>query len=179
MKSLSRVRLFATPWTVAYQAPPSVGFSRQGYWSGLPFPSPGRSSQPRDGGLKPWWMRKSKSLDYQPITCLNMRMWKELVLIRGKTRGACELDPSAGTKKRKGQEGETNFVPVHPEQLSFWATEIQDMLSAEARKPGETYRNEQIQPCALATLKTPGLSPSGCFSLLMMIVPIPQDYRED
>ena len=125
------------------------------------------------------WRSQTKSLDYQPITCPNMRMWKELVLIRGKTRGACELDPSAGTKKRKGQEGETNFVPVHPEQLSFWATEIQDMLSAEARKPGETYRNEQIQPCALATLKTPGLSPSGCFSLLMMIVPIPQDYRED
>ena len=40
MKSLSRVRLFATPWTVAYQAPPSMGFSRQEYWSGLPFPSP-------------------------------------------------------------------------------------------------------------------------------------------
>ena len=41
MKSLSRVRLFATPWTVAYQPPPSMGFSRQEYWSGLPFPSPG------------------------------------------------------------------------------------------------------------------------------------------
>ena len=41
VKSLSRVRLFATPWTVAYQAPPSMGFSRQEYWSGLPFPSPG------------------------------------------------------------------------------------------------------------------------------------------
>ena len=41
MKSLSRVRLFATPWTVAYQAPPSMGFSRQEYWSGLPFLSPG------------------------------------------------------------------------------------------------------------------------------------------
>ena len=40
MKSLSRVRLFATPWTVAHQAPPSMGFSRQEYWSGLPFPSP-------------------------------------------------------------------------------------------------------------------------------------------
>ena len=40
MKSLSRIRLFATPWTVAYQAPLSVGFSRQQYWSGLPFPSP-------------------------------------------------------------------------------------------------------------------------------------------
>ena len=39
VKSLSRVRLFATPWTVAYQVPPSMGFSRQEYWSGLPFPS--------------------------------------------------------------------------------------------------------------------------------------------
>ena len=38
IKSLSRVRLFATPWTVAYQAPLSMGFSRQEYWSGLPFP---------------------------------------------------------------------------------------------------------------------------------------------
>ena len=41
VKSLSHVQLFATPWTVAYQAPPSMGFSRQEYWSGLPFPSPG------------------------------------------------------------------------------------------------------------------------------------------
>ena len=41
VKSLSGVRLFATPWTVAYQASPSMGFSRQEYWSGLPFPSPG------------------------------------------------------------------------------------------------------------------------------------------
>ena len=39
-KSLSCVQLFATPWTVAYQAPPSVGFSRHEYWSGVPFPSP-------------------------------------------------------------------------------------------------------------------------------------------
>ena len=41
MKSLSSFPLLATPWTVAYQAPLSVGFSRQEYWSGLPFPSPG------------------------------------------------------------------------------------------------------------------------------------------
>ena len=46
VKSLSRVRLFATPWTVAYQAPLSVGFSRQEYWSGLPFPSPGDLPNP-------------------------------------------------------------------------------------------------------------------------------------
>ena len=50
VKSLSRVRLFATPWTVAYQAPTSMGFSRQEYWSGLPFPSPGDLP---DAGIEP------------------------------------------------------------------------------------------------------------------------------
>ena len=50
VKSVSRVRLFVTPWTVAYQAPPSMGFSRQEYWSGLPFPSPGDLPNP---GIKP------------------------------------------------------------------------------------------------------------------------------
>ena len=40
VKSLSHVWLLATPWTAAYQAPPSMGFSRQEYWSGLPLPSP-------------------------------------------------------------------------------------------------------------------------------------------
>ena len=40
VKSLSRVQLLATPWTAAYQAPPSMGFSRQEYWSGVPLPSP-------------------------------------------------------------------------------------------------------------------------------------------
>ena len=50
VKLLSRVRLFATLWTVAYQAPPSMGFSRQEYWSGLPFPSPGDLPNP---GIEP------------------------------------------------------------------------------------------------------------------------------
>ena len=50
VKSLSRVQLFATPWTVAYQAPLSIGFSRQEYWNGLPFPSPEELSDP---GIKP------------------------------------------------------------------------------------------------------------------------------
>ena len=40
VKSFSHVRLFVTPWTVAYQVPPSMAFSRQEYWNGLPFPSP-------------------------------------------------------------------------------------------------------------------------------------------
>ena len=50
VKSLSHVQLFATPWTVAYQAPPSMKFSRQEYWSGLPFPSPGDLPHP---GIEP------------------------------------------------------------------------------------------------------------------------------
>ena len=48
VKSLSR--LFETPWTVAHQVPPFLGFSRQEYWSGLPFPSPGDLPDP---GIKP------------------------------------------------------------------------------------------------------------------------------
>ena len=50
VKSLSCVRLFAIPWTVVYQASLSMGFSRQEYWSGLPFPSPGDLPDP---GIKP------------------------------------------------------------------------------------------------------------------------------
>ena len=50
VKLLSCVRLFATPWTVTYQAPLSMGFSRQESWSGLPFPSPG---DPPDLGIEP------------------------------------------------------------------------------------------------------------------------------
>ena len=50
VKSLSHAQLFATPWTVAHQAPPSMGFSRQEYWSGLPLPSPGDLPNP---GIEP------------------------------------------------------------------------------------------------------------------------------
>ena len=50
VKLLRRVRLLATPWTVAYQAPSSMGFSRQKCWSGLPFPSPGDLPNP---GIEP------------------------------------------------------------------------------------------------------------------------------
>ena len=48
--SLSRVQLFATPWTAAHEAPLSMGFSRQEYWSGVPLPSPGDLPNP---GIEP------------------------------------------------------------------------------------------------------------------------------
>ena len=50
VKSLNHARLFASPWTVAHQAPPSMEFSRQEYWSGLPFPFPGDHPDP---GIEP------------------------------------------------------------------------------------------------------------------------------
>ena len=59
-KSLSRVRLFATPWTVAHQAPPSMEFSKQEYWSGLPFPSPRDLPNP---GIEP----RSPALQAGPL----------------------------------------------------------------------------------------------------------------
>ena len=61
VKSLSRVWLFATPWTVAYQASPSMGFSRQECWSGLPFPSPGDLPDP---GIEP----ESPALEEDALT---------------------------------------------------------------------------------------------------------------
>ena len=61
VKSLSRVRLFATPWTAAHQAPPSMRFSRQEYWSGLPFPSPGDLPDP---GIEP----RSPTLQVDALT---------------------------------------------------------------------------------------------------------------
>ena len=53
VKSLSRVRPSATPWTAAFQVPPSMGFSRQEYWSGVPLPSPNRTlpSNKKNGPL--------------------------------------------------------------------------------------------------------------------------------
>ena len=75
VKSLSRVRLFVTPWTVAYQAPPSMGFSRQEYWSGLPFSSPGDLTNP---GIEP----RSPALEADALTCEPP----------GKPLNACQLD---------------------------------------------------------------------------------------
>ena len=80
VKSLSRVRLFATPWAVAYQVPPSMGFSRQEYWSGLPFPSPGDLPNP---GIKPRSpalqtdalpSEPSGKLNYRPPLCVYLTL---------------------------------------------------------------------------------------------------------
>ena len=78
VKSLSRVRLFATPWIVAYQAPPSMGFSRQECWSGLPFPSPGILPNP---GIEPGSPALQadalpSELPGKPTRCEELTYWK-------------------------------------------------------------------------------------------------------
>ena len=82
LNSLSHVRLFTTPWTAASQAPPSMGFSKQEYWSGVPFSSPGDlpdpGIEPRSPSLqvdtlpakppgKPW---SSQTRDQTQVSCI-------------------------------------------------------------------------------------------------------------
>jgi len=68
VKSLSHARLFATPWTAARQAPLSLGFSRQEYWSGLPFPSPGDLP---NSGIEPRSALQVDPLPGKPKMCSN------------------------------------------------------------------------------------------------------------
>ena len=70
--SLSHVRLLATPWTTAYQAPPSMGFSRQEYWSRVPLPSPAQ------GHIV--WAKDFKTILYKQILPLPPRVWHRKIL---------------------------------------------------------------------------------------------------
>ena len=76
VKLLSHIGLFATPWTIAYKASPSMGFSRQEYWSLLPFPSPGYLPDP---GIEPQFLAlQSDSFPYEPSgkpLCRKWTMW--------------------------------------------------------------------------------------------------------
>ena len=65
VKLLNRVRLFVTPWTVAYEAPPSMGLFRKEYWSGMPFPTPGDLPEPGIEPASPALQADSLHLSYQ------------------------------------------------------------------------------------------------------------------
>ena len=103
MKSLSRVQLFATPWTVAHQAPPSMEFSRQEYWSGLPFPSPGDLPDP---GTEP----RSPALQADALP--SEPPGTHLVLT-----GAMDLKLSAAAQTSHALNGHIFKTPAFPEKL--------------------------------------------------------------
>ena len=69
LSHFSRVRLCATPWMAAHEAPPSVGFSRQEYWSGLPFPSPISIPQNNDDSFKGEKRKEGSLLDHTFEKC--------------------------------------------------------------------------------------------------------------
>ena len=81
MKSLSRVRLFATPWTAAHQAPPSMGFSRQEYWNGVPWPSPKLTSITVNSSLPSPLLTYTKVENFNPPPSLEkglIRQWNSI-----------------------------------------------------------------------------------------------------
>ena len=81
VKSLSRVQLSATPWTVAYQAPPSMGFFGQEYWSGLPFPSPEDLPNPEIKPKSP--ALQAEALPSEPLGKSNIVEGQYLILEQG------------------------------------------------------------------------------------------------
>ena len=109
VKSLSPVQLFASPWTAAYQAPLSMWFSRQEYWSGLPFPSPADLPHP---GIKP------RLLHWRQILyCLSHQgspKNKQQVVMKGKFTQSC---------------------PTLCDPYSLWTVACQAPLSIEFSRP--------------------------------------------
>ena len=99
VKSLSRVRLSATPWTVAHQAPPSMGFYRQEYWSGLPLPSPNFLTNFKITScyLKMYIMGVGLVISLQPWDILliyfNNQFKKDIAPLLTLATGACSAPP--------------------------------------------------------------------------------------
>ena len=104
MKLLSYVRLFATLWTVDYQDPPPMGFSRQEYWSRLPFPSPGDLLDP---GFEP----RSPAL-------LLLSHFSRVQLCATPETAAHQAPPSLGFSRQEYWSGLTFPSPMHESEKS-------------------------------------------------------------
>ena len=99
LKSLSRVRLRVTPWTVGGQAPLSMGFSRREYWSGWPFPSPGDLCNP---GIEPSFPAlQADCLPSEPLQTPTRKVFGELALKEViKLKGAPQGGPQSSVTSR-------------------------------------------------------------------------------
>ena len=152
VKSLSHVQFFATPWTVAYQAPPSIEFSRQEYWSGLPFPSPGDLPDP---GIKP----RSPTLQEDALPSEPPGKSKMLVAWSHQTlcdpmdcRFLCPWD-SLGKNTRVGSH--SFFQGIFPSRVWTWVSCIAGSFFP-SELPGNAY------------LYTVNILISNCFYLLII-----------
>ena len=132
VKSLSCVQLFATPWTIAYHAPSSMGFSRQEYWSGLPFPSPGDLPLDRTQGLNPGLLNCRQTLYHLSHQGSHQgkqgEMWDNWLFHPGGSHSGCF---TCGETKAQGQSDllkspslwtvNSGFVPCSVRPWAPWS----------------------------------------------------------
>ena len=106
VKSLSHVWLFSTPWSVAHQTPPSMGFSRQEYWSGLPFQEEGTNKPPPTRRVQ----ERSKGDTTGPTTSQNPSLWHPSWLNKVST-----TRKDSESERLAKDNPETNPITVKPQ----------------------------------------------------------------
>ena len=131
-QSLSYVRLFATPWTVAFQAPLSMGFSRQEYWSGLPFPSiwdlPSPRIEPRSLALQadslssepPGKPRLGGFNNQEEMLCSHPRVEAVKVVKRGSVQDTLKILPTGFLVDCIGQREKRRIYESHSFISTKW-----------------------------------------------------------
>ena len=152
VKSLSRVRLFVTPWTVARQAPQSMGFSRQEYWSGLPFPSPGdlpnSGIEPRSSALQ------ADALLSEMVAITKKNNWYCLVIRRRQWHPT----PALLARKSHGRRSLVGCSPWVARVGHDWATSLSLFTFMHWRRkwqptpvflPGESQGRGSLVGCHL------------------------------
>ena len=120
-QTLSHVQLFVSPWTVAYQTPPSMGFSRQEYWSRLPFPSPGDLP---DSGIEPRSPAlQADALPSEPTGRLYLKLSKlqtEPTLLCGSPSPLPHSSPTWGAQADTWEAFTPPASPVPSTSPSLW-----------------------------------------------------------
>ena len=133
LKPLSRVRFSAIPWTVAHQAPQSVGFSRQEYWSGLPFPSPGDLPNP---GIQPESpaLQADASLSEPPARLFS----KSVILSRGSNLSPYDRKRYTPRSPKRLLHSGVDEVPYLSLGAPFWSLGNQALFLLSVAAAGHT-----------------------------------------
>ena len=135
LQSLCCVWLFATPWTAAYQAPPSMGFSRQEYWSGVPLPSPSGETTKGKGSesdLGFWWQvtRKNEKHSSGSIYILWMGLFQDSNYCQAaKSKILKRISWKGSSVKYIRKQWKTRMCQQHtfslPVEVKYWEVSIQ------------------------------------------------------
>ena len=134
LSRFSHVQLFATPWIVAYQVPLSMGFSRQEYWNGLPFPPPGDLPDPGIDPATPAWQEDSLLLEPlgKPTTLRQLKFYLEVFPTKSvcfypkpQGKGAVPLSnkPSTWTSVLSAGREQRSLIP--------WISSVSSLLASK------------------------------------------------